>query len=86
MRSLQCRQCSASIVFVRTATVVACIIRCVVMTDCRLRMQVDHGSPLLSLAPIASLIGAAAALGLSAALYQRLERRFVFTDYIHAEK
>ena len=49
-------------------------------------MQVDHGSTLLSLVPVASLIGAAAALGLSAALYQRLERRFVFTDYIHAEK
>jgi len=49
-------------------------------------MQVDHGSSLLSLAPIASVVGAAAALGLSAALYQRLERRFVFTDYIHAEK
>ena len=49
-------------------------------------LQVDHGASLLSLSPVASLVGAAAALGLSSALYQRLERRFVFTNYIHAEK
>ena len=49
-------------------------------------VQVDHGESLLSWAPAASLVAAAVALSASAALYQRLERRFVFTNYIHAEK
>ena len=56
------------------------------MLFCAPLPQVDHGEALLTWAPIASLMAAAAALGLSAALYQRLERRFVFTNYIHAEK
>ena len=48
--------------------------------------QVDRGASMLSTGPAALTVGSAAALGLSAVLYQSLERRFIFTDYLHAEK
>ena len=54
--------------------------------SCLVFLQVDHGASVLSTAPAALAVGTAAALGLSAALHQSLERRFIFTDYLHAEK
>ena len=50
------------------------------------RFQVDHGASVLSSAPAALSAAAAAALGISAVLYHHLERRFIFTDYVHADK
>ena len=49
-------------------------------------LQADHGSGAPFAVPLALCLAAAIALGLSAALFHFLERRFVFTDYIHSDK